>query len=92
MEMVTNALLQVLNAFIRLATLSLAWIENGLRGGLDRMHVGGSLQTLIVAIVPLLFLALVFRLMGGILRALLIVVLVILLIHILLPVLQAAGP
>jgi hypothetical protein len=50
------------------------------------MHIGGDLQTLIVAIVPILFLAIALKLMGGVIRVIVILVLIILLLHVLAPV------
>jgi uncharacterized membrane protein len=86
MEMITRALLDVVEAFLHVVTVALNYIEQGLRDALATAHVEGDLQTLIVAIVPLLFLAIAFKLMGGFLRLVAIIVLIILLAHILLPV------
>ncbi len=89
MEMVINALLNIVQAFLRVAKGALDIIEQGLRSALDSIHIGGDLQTLIVAIVPLLFLALAFKLLGGLLRLVAVVVLLIVVAHILAPVAES---
>jgi hypothetical protein len=86
MQMVTHALLSIFEAFMRVVRYALDGIEQGLREGLETAHIGGDLQTLIVAIVPILFLALAFKLMGGILRVVAMLVLLLVIGHILAPV------
>ncbi len=89
MEMVINALVQIIQAFLRVVKGALDIIEQGLRSALASIHIDGDLQTLIVAIVPLLFLALAFKLLGGLLRLVAILALLIVVAHILAPVAES---
>ena len=83
MDIVTSALLHLLQVLIGLVRALMGGIEGWLRTTLAQLHVTGDLQTIIVTLVPVLILVAVVRLMGGLLRWVLILVLVLLLVQVL---------
>jgi hypothetical protein len=83
---------QIVNAFLNLVVGLLDLILNGLgaleswlRVQLTAMGVGADIQPIILIVVAVLFLLVALRLMGGIIRLIVLVFLVLLILHILVP-------
>jgi hypothetical protein len=90
-EIVARAFDQLLHAALRIFLTTMTFIENALRGPLDAVHIHGSLQTLILMLIPALTIVAVVKLFGGILRFIVVVVLVLVLAHILYPLIMGSG-
>lgn len=82
---IVNAFLNLLVGLLDLVLTGLAALENWLRMELTALGVSAQLQPIILIAVAVLFLLLALRVMGGVIRLIVLVFLVLLILHILVP-------
>lgn len=82
---IVAAFLSLLAGLLRLVLSGLAALEAWLRLQLTALHVSPQLQPVILIAVAVLFLLLALRVMGGVIRLIVLVFLVLLILHILVP-------
>ena len=82
---VVNAFLNLLVGLLDLALGWLAALETWLRIQLTQLGVAQSIQTIILIAVAVLFLLAALRLMGGVIRVIVLIFLILLIVHILAP-------
>ncbi len=80
-DLIARSFDRVLNAGLRLFLAMMNFIESGLRTPLQAAGIHGALQTLVLAMIPLLTIVAVVKLFGGIVRALVVIVLALVLVH-----------
>jgi hypothetical protein len=81
-DILAKAFDHVLTAGLRIFLAAMNAIENALRGPLQSIGIHGSLQTLILMMIPILTIVAVVKLFGGIFRFVFLVVLVLVLAHV----------
>jgi hypothetical protein len=82
---IVNAFLNLVVGLLDLVLTGLGALEAWLRVQLTAMGVSGEIQPIILIVVAVLFLILALRVMGGIIRLVVLVFLVLLILHILMP-------
>ena len=81
-EEIAHVFDHILSAAVRLFLTAMNAIENGLRGPLQTIGIHGSLQTLILMMIPVLMIVVVVKLFGGFIRLMLLLILVLVLAHV----------
>jgi hypothetical protein len=82
---IVNAFLNLVVGLLDLILTGLGALETWLRIQLTALGVSGEIQPIILIVVAVLFLVIALRVMGGIIRLVVLVFLVLLILHILMP-------
>ena len=91
LEFIARLFDRILNAGVKLFIAVMNTIEGALRQPLQTIGIHGSLQTLILMMIPLMMIVAVVKLFGGIFRLLLLIVLILVLLHTTLPLFHGSG-
>ena len=91
LDLIARSFDRVLNAALRLFEGLMTFMEAALRGPLQAIGIHGSLQTLILMMIPILTIVAAVKLFGGAVRALFVIVLVLVLLHVSWPLLTGNG-
>ncbi len=89
-DVIARSFDQVLSAGLKLFLGLMNFMEGALRGPLQAIGIHGSLQTLILMMIPILTIVAAVKLFGGIVRAVFVIVLLLVLIHVTWPLVVGA--
>ena len=81
-EEIAHVFDHILTAAVRLFLTVMNALESALRGPLQTVGIHGSLQTLILMMIPILMIVVVVKLFGGFIRLMLLLILVLVLAHV----------
>ena len=92
LDLVARSFDQVLNAGLKLFLGLMTFLEGALRAPLQSIGIHGSLQTLVLMMIPILTIVAAVKLFGGLVRAVLVIVLLLVLLHVTWPIFVGGPP